>query len=208
MNFSSKLLEEAVHEFSSLPGIGNKTALRLVLYLLKQENDAVRRFGSTLTRLKEEIRFCNVCHNISDQVTCAICSTHKRRNGIVCVVEDIRDIMAIENTNQYPGTYHVLGGLIAPMDGIGPSDLNIESLVRRVREEEVTEVIMALSATMEGDTTIFYLYKKLKDLPVFISTIARGISFGGELEHVDELTLGRSIMTRVPYENAFANKKN
>jgi recombination protein RecR len=208
VNFSSKLLEEAVHEFAALPGVGSKTALRLVLHLLKQDRSAVHQFSHTFLRLKDEVRFCKTCHNISDQEICSVCSNPKRHKGVICVVEDIRDIMAIENTQQYTGTYHVLSGLIAPMEGIGPSDLNIESLVERARREEVTEVIMALSATMEGDTTMFYISKKLKDLPVLISTIARGIAFGGELEQVDELTLGRSILTRIPYENTLLNKKS
>jgi len=200
MNFSSKLLETAVNEFNRLPGIGQKTALRLVLHLLNQPEGEVSRFGETLIKLKSEICYCKVCHNISDREVCEICSSPKRDRGLICVVEDIRDIMAIENTNQYQGIYHVLGGLISPIDGIGPSDLHIEKLVERLRTEEVKEVILALSATMEGDTTIFYLYKKLKDFNIQISTIARGIAFGGELEYVDEVTLGRSIATRIPYE--------
>ncbi|MGB4776691.1 MAG: recombination mediator RecR [Daejeonella sp.] len=202
MNFSSKLLETAVNEFSKLPGIGQKTALRLVLHLLNQPEADVERFNQSLAQLKKEIRFCAVCRNISDQPVCEICSAIKRDKTLVCVVEDTRDVMAIENTNQYNGVYHVLGGLISPMDGIGPSDLNIESLTERLKGGEITEVILALSATMEGDTTIFYLYKKLKDSNVQISTIARGIAFGGELEYVDEVTLGRSIATRIPYENS------
>lgn len=202
MNFSSKLLENAVNEFSKLPGVGQKTALRLVLHLLNQPAADVADFSNALTRLKNEIRYCQVCRNISDQQICEICSSHKRDRSLICVVEDTRDVMAIENTGQYNGVYHVLGGLISPMDGIGPSDLNIDSLVERAGTGEVAEVILALSATMEGDTTIFYLYKKLKDANIRISTIARGIAFGGELEYVDEITLGRSIATRVPYENS------
>jgi len=204
MNFSSKLLEQAVSEFGRLPGVGQKTALRLVLHLLKQPETDVSRFTEALNRLKQEIRYCSTCHNISDQAICEICASHKRDKGLICVVEDTRDVMAIENTNQYQGVYHVLGGLISPMDGVGPSDLQIESLVRRLEAGGVSEVILALSATMEGDTTIFYLYKKLKDFGVQISTIARGIAFGGELEYVDEVTLGRSIATRVPYERSIA----
>lgn len=204
MNFSSKLLENAVNEFSSLPGIGQKTALRLVLHLLNQPQAEVEKFSNSLLILKRDIRYCNECHNISDYELCQICSSVKRDKSLVCVVEDTRDVMAIENTGQYQGTYHVMGGLISPMDGIGPSDLNIESLVKRVQAGGIKEVILALSATMEGDTTIFYLYKKLKDAGVSISTIARGIAFGGELEYVDEITLGRSIATRVPYENSLA----
>lgn len=202
MNFSSKLLEDAVNEFSTLPGIGQKTALRLVLHLLNQPQTDVEKFSNSLTLLRREIRFCRICHNISDQQVCQICNGIKRDKGLICVVEDTRDVMAIENTGQYQGVYHVMGGLISPMDGIGPSDLSIESLVERVKEGGISEVILALSATMEGDTTIFYLYKKLKASGVPISTIARGIAFGGELEYVDEITLGRSIVTRIPYENS------
>jgi recombination protein RecR len=202
MNFSSKLLEHAVDEFAKLPGVGKRTALRLVLHLLNQSETEVADFTSSLTRLKAEIRFCETCNNISDSPICEICESHKRDRSTVCVVEDTRDVMAIENTAQYQGVYHVLGGLISPMDGIGPSDLYIDNLIERVQAGELKEVILALSATMEGDTTIFFLYKKLKDLPVQISTIARGIAFGGELEYVDEITLGRSITTRIPYENS------
>ena len=204
MNFSSKLLENAVNEFSTLPGIGQKTALRLVLHLLNQPQAEVEKFSAALTILKRDIRFCQVCYNISDQELCQICTAVKRDKSLICVVEDTRDVMAIENTGQYQGVYHVMGGLISPMDGVGPSDLNIDSLVQRVQNGGITEVILALSATMEGDTTIFYLYKKLKDSGISISTIARGIAFGGELEYVDEITLGRSIATRVPYENSLA----
>ncbi|HQS53385.1 MAG TPA: recombination mediator RecR [Daejeonella sp.] len=198
------MLENAVNEFSSLPGIGQKTALRLVLHLLNQPQAEVEKFSNSLLILKRDIRYCNECHNISDHELCQICSSVKRDKSLICVVEDTRDVMAIENTGQYQGGYHVMGGLISPMDGIGPSDLNIESLVKRVQAGGIKEVILALSATMEGDTTIFYLYKKLKDAGVSISTIARGIAFGGELEYVDEITLGRSIATRVPYENSLA----
>lgn len=204
MNFSSKLLENAVNEFATLPGIGQKTALRLVLHLLNQQTPDVERFSDALVRLKHEIRYCTECHNISDQAVCEICSAVKRDKSVICVVEDTRDVMAIENTGQYTGVYHVLGGLIAPMEGIGPSDLAIESLLKRVAAGGVSEIILALSATMEGDTTIFYLYKKLKDSGVSISVIARGIAFGGELEYVDEVTLGRSIATRVPYETTLS----
>jgi len=199
MNFSSRLLENAVNEFSKLPGIGQKTALRLVLHLLNQPSEDVGRFSESITRLKKEIRFCKICSNISDAEVCEICSSSKRDKSLICIVEDTRDVMAIENTNQYFGVYHVLGGLISPMDGVGPSELNIEPLVDRVRTAPVQEVILALSATMEGDTTIFYIYKKLKDFPCKISTIARGIAFGGEIEYADEITLARSIATRVPY---------
>ncbi len=202
MNFSSKLLENAVNEFSTLPGIGQKTALRLVLHLLNQPTADVEKFSKAITQLRNEIRFCEICNNISDLKVCEVCAGKKRDHSIICVVEDTRDVMAIENTNQYNGVYHVLGGLISPMDGIGPSDLNIVKLLERVKTEDVKEVILALSATMEGDTTIFYLYKKLKGASLQITAIARGIAFGGELEYVDEVTLGRSIATRVPYENS------
>lgn len=202
MNFSSKLLENAVAEFAKLPGVGQKTALRLVLHLLKQEKADVEQFSSTVSKLRNEIQFCQTCHNISDKAVCEICASHKRDQSMVCIVEDTRDVMAIENTNQYNGVYHVLGGLISPMDGIGPSDLEVDSLVERLKQSEAKEIIFALSATMEGDTTIFYLDKRLKQFNLKLSTIARGIAFGGELEYVDEITLGRSITTRVPYENS------
>lgn len=204
MNFSSKLLEEAVMEFSKLPGVGQKTALRLVLHLLNRDVEEVQKFSSAVSRLRNEIQFCQTCHNISDTATCEICSSHRRDHGLICVVEDTRDVMAIENTNQYNGVYHVLGGLISPMDGIGPADLQVDSLVERLKENNVKEIIFALSATMEGDTTIFYLHKRLKQFNINISTIARGIAFGGELEYVDEITLGRSIVTRIPYENSLS----
>jgi len=200
MNFSSKLLENAVEEFGRLPGVGKKTALRLVLHLLKQQDAEVTRFTQSLNLLKEKIQYCKACYNISDEEVCEICLSVKRDKATICVVEDTRDVMAIENTNQYQGVYHVLGGLISPMDGVGPSDLKIEGLLQRLKTGEVKEIILALSATMEGDTTIFYLYRKLKEFNVQVSTIARGIAFGGELEYVDEITLGRSILTRVPYE--------
>lgn len=204
MNFSSKLLENAVLEFSKLPGIGQKTALRLVLHLLNQDKPDVERFSVAMTKLRNEIQRCRVCFNISDHTVCEICASHKRDRSTICVVEDTRDVMAIENTNQYNGVYHVLGGLISPMDGVGPSDLEIDTLIERIKAGEVKEVIFALSATMEGDTTIFYLHKRLKDFKINISTIARGIAFGGELEYVDEITLGRSITTRIPYESSLA----
>lgn len=202
MNFSSKLLEDAVHEFSKLPGVGQKTALRLVLHLLGKEQEEVAHFGHTLIKLKQQIKHCTVCNNISDYDVCSICSSPKRDRELICVVEDTRDVMAIENTNQFFGVYHVLGGLISPMDGIGPSDLYIDNLVERIKQDPAKEIILALSATMEGDTTLFYLHKRLKDFQIPISTIARGIAFGGELEYADEVTLGRSIITRVPYENS------
>ncbi len=204
MNFSSKLLENAVAEFAKLPGVGQKTALRLVLHLLKQEKADVEQFSSTVSKLRNEIQFCQTCHNISDKAICEICASPKRDQSLICIVEDTRDVMAIENTNQYNGVYHVLGGLISPMDGIGPSDLEVDSLVERLKQSEAKEIIFALSATMEGDTTIFYLDKRLKHFNLKLSTIARGIAFGGELEYVDEITLGRSITTRVPYENSLS----
>lgn len=204
MNFSSKLLEDAVAEFAKLPGVGQKTALRLVLHLLKQDSAEVDRFSGAITKLRHEIQFCQICHNISDKVICEICSAPKRDKTIICVVEDTRDVMAIENTSQYNGLYHVLGGLISPMDGVGPSDLEVDTLIERLKDDGVREIIFALSATMEGDTTLFYLNKRLKSFNITISTIARGIAFGGELEYVDELTLGRSIATRVLYENSLS----
>ncbi|MBB5637478.1 recombination protein RecR [Pedobacter cryoconitis] len=202
MNFSSKLLEDAVNEFSKLPGVGQKTALRLVLHLLNKEQEEVDTFGNSIIRLRKDIKHCSICHNISDLPICGICAAPKREKEVICVVEDTRDVMAVENTSQYFGVYHVLGGLISPMDGIGPSDLFIDSLVQRVATTPVKEIILALSATMEGDTTLFYLYKRLKDFQIPITTIARGIAFGGELEYADEITLGRSIVTRVPYANS------
>jgi recombination protein RecR len=204
MNFSSKLLEDAVAEFAKLPGVGQKTALRLVLHLLNRDKEEVQKFSSTISKLRNEIQFCQICHNISDQPVCQICSSSKRDHSLICVVEDTRDVMAIENTSQFNGVYHVLGGLISPMDGIGPADLEVDTLVERLKDKTVSEIIFALSATMEGDTTIFYLHKRLKQFNINISTIARGIAFGGELEYVDEITLGRSIVTRVPYENSLS----
>ncbi|WP_131539581.1 recombination mediator RecR [Pedobacter nototheniae] len=202
MNFSSKLLEDAVNEFSKLPGVGQKTALRLVLHLLNQETAEVEVFGNSIIKLKQQIKHCSICHNISDHVVCEICTSNKRDKETICVVEDTRDVMAIENTAQYFGVYHVLGGLISPMDGVGPSDLYIDTLVQRVSSGGIKEIILALSPNMEGDTTLFYLYKRLKEYNVPVTTIARGIAFGGELEYTDEITLGRSIITRVPYETA------
>jgi len=202
MNFSSKLLEQAVEEFSKLPGIGKKTALRLVLNLLNRETEEVARFTSAINNLREQIRYCRKCHNISDVELCQICSNPNRNEQILCVVEDIRDVMAIENTQQYKGLYHVLGGVISPMEGVGPQQLNIESLLDKVKEGTVQEIIFALSTTMEGDTTNYYIYKKMKGLDVKVSTIARGIAIGDELEYADEITLGRSITNRLPYENS------
>ncbi|MFC2089952.1 recombination mediator RecR [Bacteroidota bacterium] len=206
-NYSSKLLEEAVEEFASLPGIGRKTALRLVLYLLKQEDQAVERFGTTILKIKKEILHCKICHNISDTDVCNICSDPYRDHQTVCVVENIRDVMSIENTHQYSGIYHVLGGIISPIDGIGPADLTIDSLVEKVSADKIKEVILALSTTMEGDTTNFYIYKKLKGASVDISTLARGVSIGDDLEYADEVTLGRSILNRTRFEDTFGVKE-
>jgi len=198
--FPSQLLEKAVQEFSKLPGIGRKTALRLVLHLLRQDADSVAQFADAVGRLKQEVKYCRVCHNISDSDTCPICSDLRRDVTTVCVVENIQDVMAVENTQQYHGLYHVLGGVISPMDGIGPSDLEIDSLVERVKSGGVKEVILALSSTMEGDTTNFYIFRKLAPFTdVKLTIIARGISVGDELEYTDEVTLGRSILNRTPF---------
>ena len=204
-SYSSKLVEDAVNELSRLPGIGSKTALRLALHLLKKDKNISDALGNSIIKMRNEIMFCNECHNISDSEICEICSNPKREKETVCVVEDIRDVMAIENTGQYKGVYHILGGIISPMDGIGPNDLNIDSLINRVKEAGIKEVIMALSTTIEGDTTNFYIFKKLKDLNVDITTIARGIAIGDELEYTDEITLGRSIIHRMPYESTLKN---
>ena len=204
MNFPSKLIEEAVEQFAKLPGVGRKTALRLALNLLQMDREEVNRFGEAFINLRNHINYCSECHNISDLDVCEICSNPSRNESLLCVVEDIRDVMAIENTHQFKGKYHVLGGIISPMDGIGPSDLNIESLIHKVEKGSVKEVIMALSTTMEGDTTNFYIFKKLKGSDVKLSVIARGISVGDELEFADEVTLGRSILNRTPYENSLA----
>jgi len=201
MIFSSALIENAVNEFARLPGIGKKTALRLVLHLLKQDPAQVKLFGEVVTRMRDQIKFCKICHNVSDQEICSICGNPSRNKALVCVVENIRDVMAIENTQQFNGTYHVLGGIISPIDGVGPEQLNIYSLVDRVQQQGIEEIIMALSPTIEGDTTIYYLSKKLKEFPVKITTIARGIAFGGELEYADEMTLARSISNRLPLES-------
>ena len=198
--YPSQLLEKAVSEFSRLPGIGRKTALRLVLWMLRQEDADVEQFAEAVSRLKHEVTYCHVCHNISDSDTCPICSDPRRDASVVCVVENIQDVMAIENTQQYHGLYHVLGGIISPMDGIGPSDIEIDSLVERVKAGDVSEVILALSPTMEGDTTNFYIYRKLSPLGVKVSVIARGVAVGNELEYTDEVTLGRSIMNRTLFE--------
>jgi recombination protein RecR len=204
--FSSKLLEDAIQSFQGLPGVGRKTATRMVLHLLKLEKNQVEHFAQSLHKLRLEIQYCKQCHNLSDQPVCNICTDEKRDKSTICVVEDVRDVMAIENTQQFKGTYHVLGGKISPMDGVGPTDLFIETLTDKVNGGIVKEVILALSTTMEGETTSFYLYKKIQESPVTISTIARGISFGDELEYADEVTLGRSILQRTPYENTLAKQ--
>jgi recombination protein RecR len=194
--YPSSLLERAINEFSKLPGIGRKTALRLVLHLLRQDNETVEAFGNSIITLKHDVKYCRVCHNISDTDVCLICSNPSRDSSVICVVENIRDVMIIEATQQFKGLYHVLGGVISPMDGIGPGDLQIESLVERVKAGGISEVIMALSTTMEGDTTSFYIYRKLEQTGVKLSVLARGVSIGDELEYTDEVTLGRSIVNR------------
>jgi recombination protein RecR len=206
MVFSSALIESAVNEFAKLPGIGKKTALRLILHLLKQDTAQVQQFSEAIARMRQQIKFCKTCHNVSDTDLCGICSNHSRQKQLVCVVESIRDVMAIENTQQFNGLYHVLGGIISPVDGVGPDQLNIHSLVERVQHQGVEEIIMAVSPTIEGDTTIYYLSKRLKELPVKITTIARGIAFGGELEYADEMTLARSISNRLPLESYVQNR--
>ena len=198
--YPSSLLEKAVSEFSKLPGIGRKSALRLVLYMLRRENEEVDTFSEAITTLKHEVKYCKVCHNISDTDVCPICSDVRRDATTICVVENIQDVMAIEKTQQYNGLYHVLGGIISPMDGIGPNDIEISSLVERVKTGKIKEVILALSSTMEGDTTNFFISRKLADFDVAISVIARGISVGDELEYTDEVTLGRSIINRIPFK--------
>ncbi len=205
MNFSSKILEEAVDQVSQLPGIGKRTALRLVLHLMRQPEQNTDALSQALLRMRHDLNFCKDCHNVSDIEICEICDSHNRDKTIVCVVEDIRDVMAIENTSQYRGLYHVLGGKISPMDGIGPQDLKVRSLVDRVKNDGVSEIIFALSPTIEGDTTNFYIFKQLDGLEVSTSAIARGIAVGDELEFADEVTLGRSILHRVPYENSLKN---
>lgn len=205
MEFSSKLLEKAVNEMAQLPGIGKRTALRLVLHLLKQPKEQTFFLADALMTMREEVRFCSSCHNISDVEICEICTNSNRNHHIICVVEDIRDVMAIENTRQFKGIYHVLGGKISPIDGVGPSQLNITSLVEKVKLGAVQELIFALSSTMEGDTTNFFIYKQIKEYEIITSTIARGIAVGDELEYADEVTLGRSILQRIPFENSFKN---
>ena len=201
MQFSSSLLENAVNEFAKLPGIGKKTALRLVLHLLKQDATEVSQFSDVIARMRNEIRFCQRCFNVADADICSICSNSMRKQQLICVVENIRDVIAIESTQQYSGTYHVLGGIISPLDGIGPDQLTVEPLVSRVQKEAPEELIFALNPTIQGDTTIYYIQKKLQAFNIRITTIARGIAFGGELEYADELTLARSISNRLPVEN-------
>ncbi len=202
--FASSLLESAVSEFSKLPGIGRKTALRLVLHLLRQDEHVAVNFGEAIVRLRKEIRYCRLCHNISEQELCPICANAARDASIICVVENVKDVMSIENTHQHHGVYHVLGGLISPMDGVGPQDIEIDSLVERVRAGGVSEVILALSATMEGDTTNFYIFRRLAEFDVKITMLARGVSVGNEIEYTDELTLGRSILNRTLFSDSFS----
>lgn len=201
MVFSSRLIEEAVNEFARLPGIGKKTALRMVLHLLNKKEEEVTRFSDTIARMRREVKFCKECHNVADSELCGICANKGRNHAQVCVVENIRDVIAIESTQQYNGLYHLLGGILSPLDGIGPEQLNIDTLKDRVANKEVEELIMAISPTIEGDTTVYYIAKQLAGLPVNITTIARGISFGGELEYADEMTLAKSIAKRAPIEH-------
>ncbi len=200
MQFSSSLLENAVNEFAKLPGIGKKTALRLVLHLLKQGSEEVNQFSEVMSRMRSEIKFCQRCFNVADGDICSICANSARKQEIICVVESIRDVIAIESTQQYNGIYHILGGVISPLDGIGPDQLHIEALVNRVQKEKTEEIIFALNPNIQGDTTIYYIQKKLQSAPVRITTIARGIAFGGELEYADEMTLARSLQNRLPVE--------
>jgi len=204
MNFPSKLVENAVTQLSSLPGIGKKSALRLVLHMIKQDKQNINQFGNSFIDLINNINYCTECFSISDNFKCEICSDHKRDRTTICVVEDIRVMMAVENTMQFKGIYHVLGGLISPMDGVGPTDIKVEELVQKVQSGEVKEIIFALSTTMEGDTTNFYLFRRLKDINIKISSIARGIAIGDELEYTDEITLGTAISSRLPYENSLS----
>ncbi len=206
MQFSSALLENAVNEFAKLPGIGKKTALRLVLHLLKLETEKVELFGESITKMRQEIKFCQRCFNVADADICSICSNSMRRQELICVVENIRDVIAIESTQQYSGTYHILGGIISPLDGIGPDQLHIEALIQRIQKEKIDEIIFALNPNIQGDTTIYYIQKKLQSFPVRITTIARGIAFGGELEYADEMTLARSITNRLPVESYVSNR--
>ncbi|MFC2175632.1 recombination mediator RecR [Bacteroidota bacterium] len=203
MNLVSKVLQQAVDEFAQLPGVGHKTAFRFVLHMLKKNPDDLKKFGNTFLQLQEQVQYCQHCFNISDKEDCDICANPKRDGSIICVVEDIRDVVSIENTEQYKGLYHVLGGVISPLDGVGPSELNVQPLVERLNTGNVKELIFALSTTMEGDTTNFYLSRQFQKLDVKLSTLARGVSVGGGLEYTDEITLGRSLINRVPYENSY-----
>ena len=206
MNIPSKIVEQAVEEFSSLPSIGKRSALRFVLHLLKQDPEDIEDLSKAILKLKNEIQYCSVCQNISDSTLCAICSNPSRDKSLICVVEDVRDVMAIENTLQFKGVYHVLGGLISPMDGIGPNDIKIDELVEKVNSEKINELIFALSATMEGDTTNFYIYKKIEKTEVKTSILSRGVAVGDELAYADELTLGNSIVNRTPFETSFQKR--
>ena len=201
MNYPSKLIANAVAEFKKLPGIGEKTALRLILHLLKQDEDMATNFSEAVREMRSEVKTCIKCYNYSDNEVCDLCTSANREKSVVCVVENIRDVIAIENTGTFRGLYHVLGGIISPVNGIGPDELNIQGLLDRIRADEVKEIIMAISPTMEGDTTIYYISKVLQEFEVKLTTIARGVSFGGELEYTDELTLARSLASRMPYEN-------
>jgi len=206
MQFSSALLENAVNEFAKLPGIGKKTALRLVLHLLKQDADSVKGFGESISKMRMEIKFCQRCFNVADADICSICANSMRKQDTICVVENIRDVIAIESTQQFSGTYHVLGGIISPLDGVGPDQLSIEALVGRVQKEHIEEIIFALNPNIQGDTTIYYIQKKLQPFNIRITTISRGIAFGGELEYADEMTLARSITNRMPVESYVSNR--
>jgi recombination protein RecR len=206
-SFNSRLLDNAVAEMAKLPGIGNKTALRLALHLLRQDKETALALGSSIIEMRENIRYCKICHNISEDEICPICSDRRRDRSTVCVVENVKDVITVEATHEFHGLYHVLGGLISPLDGIGPADLEIESLVDRVRDQDIKEIILALSPTMEGDTTNFYIYRKLEDSPVKITMLARGLSIGNELEYADELTLGRSIQNRMLFSDTFHDKR-
>lgn len=206
MQFSSSLLENAVNEFAKLPGIGKKTALRLVLHLLKQDTKEVGQFSEVIARMRSDIKFCHRCHNVADGDICSICSNSMRKQEVICVVENIRDVIAIESTQQFNGTYHVLSGIISPLDGIGPDQLNIESLVHRIEKEKTEELIFALNPNIQGDTTIYYIQKKLQPVTIRITTIARGIAFGGELEYADEMTLARSLQNRLPVESYVSSR--
>lgn len=206
-SFNSRLLDNAVAELAKLPGIGNKTALRLALHLLRQDKETALALGSSIIEMRENIRYCKICHNISEDEICPICSDRRRDRSTVCVVENVKDVITVEATHEFHGLYHVLGGLISPLDGIGPADLEIESLVDRVRDQDIKEIILALSPTMEGDTTNFYIYRKLEDSPVKITMLARGLSIGNELEYADELTLGRSIQNRMLFSDTFHDKR-